>query len=522
MAWIGRKKIAFVPLFRTNAIPPDVIPADWNSDILRRVLFDPDKNTGVDRSLRAYINAASSGRADLDPIVMPMATTDIRDVRLELLDNMLDGPGLRAQGFDAAAAVMLGGVGSATAQQGGFWARFVMAEKLGRWAMELMHVLTGFADIRCQPAFVDCPNDVGDIGNFDEMAFNGGVHPSAYTKAAIQWLDVSAIASHRGRMASYALHAVGLAQPPPFGRATAVRIGSQVPYLMVEARLMNDQFESASALESGIPSQGVIVYRVQTSDPHGNSQNSLIPVFLLTPNAVRVGQSFTSNTNVVVSVTGTTPGGFLVLVDDQNAPFDPGQLLSYGDAGTPGNVSSPVVVGLGGWLDFKFLFAGRNAAGENRIYAVDQNGQLLSYGDAGTLGNVSSPIVVGLGGWLDFKFLFSGRNAAGENRIYAVDQNGQLLSYGDAGTPGNVSSPVVVGLGGWLDFKFLFSGRNVAGESRIYAVDQNGQLLSYGDAGTPGNVSSPVVVGFGGWLDFKFLFSGQNLAGENRIYAVVA
>jgi hypothetical protein len=29
-------------------------------------------------------------------------------------------------------------------------------------------------------------------------------------------------------------------------------------------------------------------------------------------------------------------------------------------------------------------------------------------------------MVVGFGGWLGFKFLFSGRNLAGENRIYAV------------------------------------------------------------------------------------------------------
>jgi hypothetical protein len=370
MTWIGRKKIAFVPLFRTDAIPPDVIPADWNSDILRRVLFDPDKNTGLDRSLRAYIRAASSGRADLDAVVKPMATTDIRDVRLELLDDLLDGPGLRAQGFDAAAAVMLGGPGAGTSQRGGFWARFVMAEKLGTWAMELMHVLTGFDDIRCQPQFVDCPNDLGDIGNFDEMAFNGGMHPSAYTKAAIQWLDVSAIANHTGRVAGYALHAVGLVQPPPSGRSTAVRIGSQVPYLMVEARLMVDQFESPSQLETGIPSQGVIVYRVQTSDPHGSSQNNLIPVFLLTPTALTIGQSFISD--------------------------------------------------IGGWQDFKFLFSGVNVAGENRIYAVNQNGELLSFGDAGTPGNVSSPVVVGFGGWQDFKFLFSGRNVAGENRIYAA------------------------------------------------------------------------------------------------------
>jgi hypothetical protein len=295
-----------------------------------------------------------------------------------------------------------------------------MAERLGTWAMELMHVLTGFADIRCQPQFVDCPNGLGDIGNFDEMAFAGGMHPSAYTKAAIQWLDAPAIARHTGRAAGYELHAVGLVQPPPPGRGTAVRIGPQVPYLMVEARLRVDQFESRSQLEPGIPGAGVIVYRVQTSDPLGASQNSRIPVFLLTPTALTVGQSFTSDTNVAVSVTGTTPGGLLVVVDDRNAPFERGQLLSYGDAGTPGNVSSPVVVGFGGWSDFRALFSGRNVSGENRIYAVDHSGQLLSYGDAGTPGNVSSPVVVGFGGWLDFRSLFAGRNISGENRIYAV------------------------------------------------------------------------------------------------------
>ena len=61
-----------------------------------------------------------------------------------------------------------------------------------------------------------------------------------------------------------------------------------------------------------------------------------------------------------------------------------------------------------------------NQAGENRIYAVKQDGQLLSYGDAGTPGNVSSPVIVGFGGWQQFKFLFAGRNVSGDNRIYAV------------------------------------------------------------------------------------------------------
>lgn len=53
MAWIGKKRLALVPLFRTNAHPPDQVPADWEDQILRRMLFDPMPGTSVDRSLRA-------------------------------------------------------------------------------------------------------------------------------------------------------------------------------------------------------------------------------------------------------------------------------------------------------------------------------------------------------------------------------------------------------------------------------------------------------------------------------------
>ena len=99
-------------------------------------------------------------------------------------------------------------------------------------------------------------------------------------------------------------------------------------------------------------------------------------------------------------------------------------------------------------------------------------------------GNVSSPIIVGFGGWQAFTHVFAGRDVSGNaqsmERIYAVDQDGQLLSYGDAGTPGNVSDPVVVGFGGWQAFSQLFAsrnrahmdrtGRDVTGTERIYAV----------------------------------------------------
>jgi len=120
MTWIRRKKIAFIPVFRPNALPPDVIPADWNGAITRRVLFDPDTNSGADRSLRAYINAASSGLADLQAVVMPMQVIDRQDVAVNALEGQL-GAQLRNQGFDAAALVMLGGIGAGTSEEGGFW-----------------------------------------------------------------------------------------------------------------------------------------------------------------------------------------------------------------------------------------------------------------------------------------------------------------------------------------------------------------------------------------------------------------
>ncbi len=164
MNWIGTKRLALVPLYRPNAHPPDVIPPDWPNDILRRALFDPDPTTGSDRSLRAYIHAASSGRADLDAVVMPMETIDQQDVPPAALEARL-GSGLRDQGFHSAAIVMLGGPGAGSAS--GFWARFVMLEGVGVWAMEFLHSLTGFGDLY--------PFN-GNMGAFDEMACSCGTH----------------------------------------------------------------------------------------------------------------------------------------------------------------------------------------------------------------------------------------------------------------------------------------------------------------------------------------------------------
>jgi hypothetical protein len=334
MPWTGRKKLALIPLFRSNAHPPDQIPPNWSDDILRRMLFDLDPE-GTDRSLRAYINAASSGRADLDPVVMPMQVIDQQDVLPDALEGQL-GSQLRDQGFDAAAIVMLGGPGAGSTR--GFWCRFVMLEGVGVWAMEFMHSLTGFGDLYTLPGYSDNPN--GDMGAFDEMACSCGTHPSAYTKAAIGWIDASIIAQHIGRTVNYDLHSVGLVQPPPSGRWAAVRVGSQVPYLMVEARQMIDQFDR------NIPSQGVIIYRVQTSDPLGHAQQNLIPVFLLTTTALAPGASFTADNGINVQVTKALSGGFSVRIEDPNQHV----VDRSGQYGTPAAAAPPtvcVVPGLG-------------------------------------------------------------------------------------------------------------------------------------------------------------------------------
>jgi Tachylectin len=513
MTWRGRKRIAFIPVHRTEAHPPDApVPDDWPAEIMRRVYYDPGAVTGLaDRSLRTYIYTVSSGMADLDATVLPMQLTDLQDVEPDAFQAQF-GHALKAQGFDAAALVELGTPPTGRAQLDGFWSRFAMSEEVGTWAMELMHCLANITDLYLFG---------GNIEEYDNMGGGAGTHPTAWTKRAAQWLDPAAIAQHQGRSAAYDLHAVSLVQPAPHDRFTAVQIGADIPYLMVEARLKTDQFDAL------IPKEGVIVYRVQITGP-GEDENQLPPLILLTldptgyRSALGVGESLTTDEGVLVQLVGAIPGGFQVRIDDPRQDPVVGQLLSYADAGTPGNVASPQVVGYGGWQEFTRVFSGLDVSGEGRIYAVDTQGELLSYGDSGMLANVTDPVVVGAGGWQDFSQVFGGSNLNGEHRIYAVDSNGRLLSYADLGSPANVSNPVVIGLGGWQEYRFVFSGRNAAGEARIYAVNSAGQLLSYGDTGAFANVSNPVMVGFGGWADFRFIFGGRNAAGEDHIYAVDA
>ena len=197
----------------------------------------------------------------------------------------------------------------------GYWSRFVMADDLGHWVGELVHQ-TGLCNL---PDLFDFTNEypAENMLGFDQEAGYLATHFSGWTKRALQWLDASTIPEHEGQRAGYALHAISLIQPPPTGgRIAALQVGKKVPYWMVEARLRADQFDV------NIPSEGVIVYQVQTSDPLGNAQNQVPPLNLLTPTALTVGQTFT-NESMTVQVDGFLPGGFSVTVFAAPSPIQP-------------------------------------------------------------------------------------------------------------------------------------------------------------------------------------------------------
>jgi hypothetical protein len=328
--WRGTKKVAFVPLYRTNAIPPDVIPADWENVILNRVINDPRPEVGgADRSLRAWLRAVSWGQADIDPLVLPMQTIDKQEVDPCDLDGRpwkgtTLGRYLRNEGFQAAQLVMLGDAPSGTARR--FWSRVVMDEINGTWLMELIHTLTRFKDLYPFANDTDPPNR--SIGLFDEMSAQTQIHPTAFTKNELGWLDTRFIARTTIEdLAQWALRAT----LPPIGRAVppwqstqvfAIRVGDSVPYLMIEARKKTDQFEvGIQGIEDGIPGEGVIVYRVQTRDPTvQRREGGKLPLYVLTigpdgfPTALKVGQSMVLDDDVNLKVEGEFSDGFHILL----------------------------------------------------------------------------------------------------------------------------------------------------------------------------------------------------------------
>src|SRR6185436_8589610 len=139
---------------------------------------------------------------------------------------------------------------------------------------------------------------IGHATNIAAMAAINGKLFAATKDNKLWWRDGGA----------FTLHALGLLQPPPSDRVTAIRIPSAIPsrYFLVEARLSADPYDSATAgLSVGIPSQGVVVYEIDAA----------WPVQLRTPVALSPGQKYTNATEQLeIEVVAAVPGGFTTTV----------------------------------------------------------------------------------------------------------------------------------------------------------------------------------------------------------------
>ncbi|MFI7491875.1 tachylectin-related carbohydrate-binding protein [Micromonospora echinaurantiaca] len=452
--WVGVRRIAIVPAL--NRQVDQEPPADWEYQVRSRVFYDPEPGTGKDRSFQHYLHALSYGRAHLDGEVFPRVWAEDAEVNVPAMRSLPPGHGYQAllavlphEAGEHRGGHAFGGISPVNGIKG--WARVAMfsnpllrddqRQPIGVWGQELFHLL---CDLWEHPG----------LPGYDPMDGDGArrsTHASATTKRLFGWLPAGVVDHAEGRLDTN-LHAIGLVQPPPPDRVTAVRVPSRRAanrFFFVEGRLRTDPFDGM------VPAEGVLVYEV----------NDTVKVTLRTGPSLSTGQTYDDpDEGLRVTVTDNLTGGFAVSVFHAPDPTVSGRLLRYVDASQTGggDVSSPQVIGLGGWQQFRSLFSGA----DNVIYAVDQAGRLLRYVDASQTGggDVSNPQIIGQGGWQQFRFLFPGA----DNVIYAVDQAGRLLRYVDASQTGggDVSSPQVIGLGGWQQFRFLFPGTS----NVIYAV----------------------------------------------------
>jgi len=331
--WTDKKKVVFVPVFRSGIDALDAIPRNWKDDILHRVTNFPVDEVG-DRSLRAWLQRASFGNADIEhadiePDVREMRTVDQKDVAPGHFANedpnlpgTLNQQRLKAEEYSSGVLVTLGGRGAGKTE--GFWSRVAMEEGNGTWLHEILHAITHLQDLYHFNNDID-PEDRG-IKLFDIMSAGQMTHPTAFTKHELGWLDDRAIGRYpigegfRG----YILHPVGsLRAPTHSGEVYGIRIGDDVPYFMVEARKKTDQFEGGvpdDDDEKGIPSEGVIAYRVRTKDPTENKRpNCRKSIYLETLTALQPGESILLD-NVNVRVASDLPGGigYVVHVTTEN------------------------------------------------------------------------------------------------------------------------------------------------------------------------------------------------------------
>ena len=249
--WIGVQKLVVVPTFNTQFDPPP--PDNWNELVRRRVFYDPDPATGIDRSLRAYIESISYGRAILEAHLFPFAFADGFEVFEAACDSLPDG-----HGFEYLLCVIP--MYDGHVHRKAFFqemtrngvtfraARVAMnngpfRQPTGVWAMEVLHAMADLPDLYTAPL----PPGTSRMDRYDNMAYNAGTHSCAELKLRAGWIDAADVAvqaSDDGGVGQYDLQSVGLSGPPP-GRVAMVRFPGPRPdgTLRVEARLKSDAYE---------------------------------------------------------------------------------------------------------------------------------------------------------------------------------------------------------------------------------------------------------------------------------------
>jgi hypothetical protein len=318
--WLGQRRVAVIPtVVQDSQFDPP--PPNFAELVRARFFYDGDTPSGVDRSLRRYIHETSYGRAQLladvfDPVTVPFRPADCGAMQDDAIRTLPAG-----HAYEYACVVFTGGThgcrgwafwdnppfpGTTSLRN---WCYVSMGEDLGVWAMELTHAICAFDDLY---KTTDANPD-----RWDNMACSCGTHPSTFTKLKFGWLDPNDVRTMGGaETGTFTLHALGLLQPPPPGRAVALRIASDVSqrYFLVEARLPVDAYESVTAgVSAGIPGEGVVVYEIDES--------VWAPVHVRTPSALSVGQTYTNAAEQLeVAVAAQVPGGFTVQVSSTEHP----------------------------------------------------------------------------------------------------------------------------------------------------------------------------------------------------------
>jgi hypothetical protein len=458
-AWLGTKRVAFLPVSRPSFdLPGSPQGAAWMQQIESRIYYWPDAQRGVDVSLRNYLHTISQGRADIEGVVQEVYTLDRKDVPPDFLASTFE-QSFRDQRFDAAALVMNGGQGAGTSTAPGFWARFAMAEGVGVWMMELTHVLALYMDLYT--------NDrANDLNSYDNMDCSCGTHPTAYTKVQLGWLDPSAIVVDSAQSSQFDLHSLGLVQPPPPGRVTAVQVKTSGNPLFVEARQRVDQYDggnqwnwNSSLNVGGIPNEGVIVYELAgVENPTTPFPGEIDPLIrLLTQAALAPGQSVTSNSGVTVQVTAALMGGFSVSIVTK------------------------------GWASF-FRIDDGFAQGRSSVTVVVRNPDHMDLFVTGNDGGIYSAYWDSASGWSSFFRIDTGF-VKSSSAVNVVARNPDHMDLFVTGVDGGIYSDYWDSASGWSSFIRIDSGF-AKGSSAVNVVARNPDHMDLFVTGNDGGIYS--------------------------------